>query len=106
MAWTRSRWRWARYTRQVRRRAAHHQRAPRADVPRCRGTLTKVGETQLAWIASDRGLTAAEQTGNPVVLAALLRSAAHSLVSNDRYLVSNDRYAASADVVSRATDRR
>jgi transcriptional regulator with XRE-family HTH domain len=60
--------------------------------------LTKVGEGDLAWIASDRGLAAAEQADDAAVLASLLRSAAHSLMTNGRY-------GTAADVVSRATDR-
>jgi transcriptional regulator with XRE-family HTH domain len=48
-------------------------------------TLTKVGETDLAWIASDRGLAAATAAGNPLVLGSLYRSVAHALLSNGRY---------------------
>lgn len=47
--------------------------------------LTKLGETDLAWIAADRGLTAAQQTGNPVVTGSLFRSVAHCLLSNGRF---------------------
>lgn len=47
--------------------------------------LTKVGETDLAWIAADRGLSAAQQSGNPVVVGSLFRSVAHCLLSNGRY---------------------
>ena len=61
-------------------------------------TLTKVGEADLAWIASDRGLSAAEESGDPAVLASLLRSVAHALLANGRYK-------AAADVASRAADR-
>jgi hypothetical protein len=60
--------------------------------------LTKLGETELAWIASDRGLTAAEMSEDPAALAALLRSVAHSLLSNSRY-------EAAAHVVTSAGDR-
>jgi transcriptional regulator with XRE-family HTH domain len=48
-------------------------------------TLTKVGETDLAWTASDRGLAAAERSGDPVVLGSLFRSVAHSLLSTGQY---------------------
>ncbi len=48
-------------------------------------TLTKVGETDLAWTASDRGLAAAESSGDPVVLGSLFRSVAHSLLSTGQY---------------------
>ncbi|MFE5004364.1 helix-turn-helix domain-containing protein [Streptomyces sp. NPDC056696] len=47
--------------------------------------LTKVGETDLAWIAADRGLAAAQQSGNTVVTGSLFRSVAHSLLSNGRF---------------------
>ncbi len=47
--------------------------------------LTKLGETDLAWIAADRGLVAAQDSGNPVVVGSLLRSVTHSLLSNSRY---------------------
>jgi transcriptional regulator with XRE-family HTH domain len=61
-------------------------------------TLTKVGETDLAWMASDRGFALAEQTDDPIVMASLMRSVAHSMLSISRFT-------AAADVVSRATDR-
>jgi transcriptional regulator with XRE-family HTH domain len=61
-------------------------------------TLAKVGETELAWIAADRGFNAAEQADDPVVLASLMRSVAHSMLSNGHFT-------AAADVVSRSTDR-
>ncbi|WP_338696590.1 helix-turn-helix domain-containing protein [Streptomyces sp. Q6] len=47
--------------------------------------LTKVGETDLAWIAADRGLAAAQQSGNQVVTGSLFRSVAHCLLSNGRF---------------------
>ncbi|MFF0742996.1 hypothetical protein ACFYVL_21610 [Streptomyces sp. NPDC004111] len=47
--------------------------------------LTKLGETDLAWIAADRGLAAAQQAGNMVVTGSLFRSVAHCLLSNGRY---------------------
>jgi transcriptional regulator with XRE-family HTH domain len=47
--------------------------------------LTKLGETDLAWIAADRGLVAAQDSGNPVVIGSLFRSVTHSLLSNGRY---------------------
>ena len=61
-------------------------------------TLTKVGETDLAWIAADRGLMCAEESEDAMVLGSLFRSVAHALLANARY---DD----SASVVSRATDR-
>ncbi|WOX24313.1 helix-turn-helix domain-containing protein [Streptomyces solicathayae] len=47
--------------------------------------LTKLGETDLAWIAADRGLAAAQQSGNAVVTGSLFRSVAHCLLSNGRF---------------------
>jgi transcriptional regulator with XRE-family HTH domain len=47
--------------------------------------LTKLGEVDLAWIAADRGLVAAQDSGNPLVIGSLFRSVTHSLLSNARY---------------------
>nr|MDT0662597.1 helix-turn-helix transcriptional regulator [Micromonospora sp. DSM 115978] len=47
--------------------------------------LTKLGETDLAWIAADRGLTAVRPTGDPLVTGSLLRSVGHALHSTGRY---------------------
>ena len=48
-------------------------------------TLTKFGETDLAWIAADRGLVHAAQSENAVVSASLQRAVVHALLSNGRY---------------------
>lgn len=47
--------------------------------------LTKLGETDLAWIAAERGLNAAQQVGNPLVLGSLFRSVTHALLSTGRF---------------------
>jgi transcriptional regulator with XRE-family HTH domain len=47
--------------------------------------LTKLGEADLAWIAAERGLAAAQNTDNLVVLGSLLRSVAHTLLATGRY---------------------
>ncbi|MDC2951243.1 helix-turn-helix domain-containing protein [Streptomyces heilongjiangensis] len=47
--------------------------------------LTKVGETDLAWIAADRGLAVAQQSDNAAVTGSLFRSVAHCLLSNGRF---------------------
>jgi transcriptional regulator with XRE-family HTH domain len=47
--------------------------------------LTKLGESDLAWIAADRGLTAVRPTGDPVVTGSLFRSVGHALHSTSRY---------------------
>lgn len=47
--------------------------------------LTKLGETDLAWIAADRGLAAVRPTGDPVVTGSLFRSVSHALLSTGRF---------------------
>ncbi len=47
--------------------------------------LTKLGEADLAWIAAERGLAVAQNTGSPVVLGSLFRSVAHTLLATGRY---------------------
>jgi len=47
--------------------------------------LTKLGETELAWIAADRGLVAAGETSDPVIIGSLHRSVTHALLSAGRY---------------------
>jgi transcriptional regulator with XRE-family HTH domain len=61
-------------------------------------TLAKVGEAELGWIAADRGFNAAEQAEDPVVLASLMRSVAHSMLSNGHFT-------AAADIASRSLDQ-
>jgi hypothetical protein len=46
--------------------------------------LTTLGEADLAWIAAERGLAAAENTGNLVVSRSLFRSVAHTLLATGR----------------------
>jgi hypothetical protein len=57
-------------------------------------TLTKLGEADLAWNASDRGIHAAQQSESPVVIGSLFRSVAHSLLATGAYAeavrVTND----------------
>ncbi|MGL5825768.1 MAG: helix-turn-helix domain-containing protein [Nocardioides sp.] len=47
--------------------------------------LTKLGEADLAWSASNRGIEAAQQSENPIIIGSLLRSVAHSLLSIGAY---------------------
>ncbi|MER5185422.1 hypothetical protein ABT009_45360 [Streptomyces sp. NPDC002896] len=47
--------------------------------------LGKVGESELAWIAADRGLAAAQQSGDLPVTGSLVRSVLHCLTSTGRY---------------------
>lgn len=47
--------------------------------------LTKLGETDLAWIAAERGLSAVRPIGDPVITGSLFRSVSHALLSTGRY---------------------
>jgi hypothetical protein len=47
--------------------------------------LTKLGEADLAWIAAERGLAAAQQSDSRVILGSLFRSVAHTLLSTGRF---------------------
>lgn len=47
--------------------------------------LTKLGEADLAWTASNRGMEAAQRSENPVVIGSLLRSLSHSLLATGEY---------------------
>jgi transcriptional regulator with XRE-family HTH domain len=47
--------------------------------------LTKLGEGDLAWIAAERGLAAAQRTDSPVVLGSLFRSVTHALLATGRF---------------------
>src|SRR5699024_6928707 len=46
--------------------------------------LTKLGESDLAWMAAERGLAAAQQTDNLAVTGSLFRSVAFALLSTGR----------------------
>ncbi len=48
-------------------------------------TLTKLGETDLAWACSERGVAAAQRSSSPLVVGSLLRSLAHSLMSTGQH---------------------
>lgn len=61
--------------------------------------LTKLGEADLAWTASERGLQAAHQSENPVVLGSLFRSVAHALLSTGRFQAGVRLVEAAADVL-------
>jgi transcriptional regulator with XRE-family HTH domain len=47
--------------------------------------LTKLGEADLAWVAAERGLTAAQRTDSQIILGSLFRSVAHTLLSTGRF---------------------
>jgi hypothetical protein len=48
-------------------------------------TMSKVGEVDLAWIAAERAMAAAEQVDDPLVLASAARAGAHAFLANGRY---------------------
>jgi transcriptional regulator with XRE-family HTH domain len=48
-------------------------------------TLSKVGESDLSWIAAERALHAAEQSDDPLVLASAARAGTHAFLANGRY---------------------
>lgn len=47
--------------------------------------LGKVGEPELAWIAADRGLAAAQHSGQSAVKGSLLRAVTHCLLATGRF---------------------
>ncbi|WP_229831214.1 helix-turn-helix domain-containing protein [Actinoplanes ianthinogenes] len=47
--------------------------------------LTKLGESDLAWIAADRGLSVVRPVGDPAITGSLFRSVSHALLSTGRY---------------------
>jgi hypothetical protein len=59
--------------------------------------LTKAGETDLAWIAAERGLNAAEASGTASVRGSLIRSVAFALHSTGRFESAMRLVDASAD---------
>ncbi len=61
--------------------------------------LTKLGESDLAWIASERGLHAAQSADNAVVLGSLFRSVAHAVHSTGRFAEGVKLVEAAADVL-------
>ena len=58
--------------------------------------LTKLGETDLAWIAASHGLSAANTSQDPVVIGSLSRAAAHALTANGEYHDARDVASAAA----------
>nr|WP_092602495.1 helix-turn-helix transcriptional regulator [Actinopolyspora xinjiangensis] len=61
--------------------------------------LTKLGEVDLAWIAAERGLNAAQQIGNPLILGSLFRSVTHALLSTGRFPEAVELTRTAADVL-------
>jgi transcriptional regulator with XRE-family HTH domain len=48
-------------------------------------TLSKIGEADLAWIAAERAMQAADQSDDPLVLASAARSGTHALLAVGRF---------------------
>jgi transcriptional regulator with XRE-family HTH domain len=59
--------------------------------------LTKVGQPDIAWIAAERGLNAAERSSSPSVRASLQRSVAFALHSTGRFEPAMDLVESTAD---------
>ena len=62
--------------------------------------LTKVGESDLAWLAADRGLSAANHSDNLLISGSLYRSVAHCLLATAQF--DTGRLDASVGVVDNA----
>jgi len=48
-------------------------------------TLSKIGESDLAWIAAERSMYAADQADDPFVLASAARAGTHALLASGRF---------------------
>ncbi|MEU8999288.1 helix-turn-helix transcriptional regulator [Streptomyces caniferus] len=70
--------------------------------------LGKVGESELAWIAADRGLAAAQQSGRNTVTGSLFRAVTHCLMATGRFTAAiqlvNDAAAAMQPGLGTAND--
>jgi transcriptional regulator with XRE-family HTH domain len=66
--------------------------------------LTKLGESELAWIAAQRGLATAERTEDPAVIGSLLRSVIHALHTDGRASDARDMTRKAADYLRRLLD--
>ncbi|MER8183110.1 helix-turn-helix transcriptional regulator [Kitasatospora sp. NPDC094015] len=66
--------------------------------------LTKIGEADLAWMAADRGLAAAQESGDVVVVGSLFRSVSHCLLANGRPAASKELVAGSTSYLESGLD--
>ncbi len=66
--------------------------------------LTKLGEHDLAWIASERGLNAAQDADDPAIIGSLNRSMVHTLQSHGRTEASTRLAERTADNLRPALD--
>ncbi|WP_221208436.1 helix-turn-helix domain-containing protein [Nocardioides albus] len=48
-------------------------------------TLSKIGESDLAWLAAERAMHAADRSADPLVLASAARAGTHALLAAGRY---------------------
>lgn len=48
-------------------------------------TLAKIGESDVSWLAAERAMRAADESGDALVLASAARSGTHALLANGRY---------------------
>ncbi len=62
---------------------------------------TKLGETDLAWNAAERGLAAAQHTDDPVIVGSLLRSVAFAVMATGRVRPAADLVDAGAGYLDR-----
>ncbi len=53
-------------------------------------TLSKIGEGDLAWLAAERAMYAADQADDPLVLASAARAGTHALLAAGRYVDALD----------------
>jgi transcriptional regulator with XRE-family HTH domain len=64
-------------------------------------TLSKVGEGDLAWLAAERAMYAADQADDPLVLASAARAGTHALLAAGRYDDALDLGTTAADYLRR-----
>ena len=68
-------------------------------------TLIKYGETDLAWIAAERALRAADASGDPLVIGSAARAGTHALLSIGRYPEAMELGTAAVEWMSERTQR-
>lgn len=68
-------------------------------------TLAKIGEADLAWIAAERAMSAAEQSSDPLSLASAARAGAHALLSVGRFDDAVNLGQTAADWLSKQVDQ-
>ena len=66
--------------------------------------LSKVGEADLAWLAAERAMHAADQADDPLVLASAARAGTHALLASGRYSDAMDLGLTAAKFLSERMD--